>query len=289
MPDFPALRERALSLQARKAEVAAALTLLDGIGLVVTPAMRLHTQPDDWDEDAEGEDEETRGVEGGRYPLFSLPALMSVSGGATIRTFARNALHAYETMGDLCVPRGKVEAGDEAPDLSGLTGFELGAVVSAYVRVIEADARDLLEIGHRLARLRREQSPLPGYVRGACLGMFGRPDRETAFTYEEGDFADWNRREDPVLPGEPGYREGRNLTRQVNLHPHVFSARYLAPFVGERDALAVDAALARVSAAARLGDDYVPGRPGDRGFPDRVTVSYAPGEVDLEPLPAPAP
>lgn len=294
MPDFQALRERALALQARKRDVAEALNCLDGIGLVITPAMRRHTEPAEWDEDAEGEDEEMRGVEGRRYPLFSIPVLMSISGGgdsgdSNARVFARNSCHAFEAMGDLCVPHGGVEAGDEAPDLSGLTGFEVRAIVSAYTRVIEADARDLLNIGYWLGRLRREQSALPGYARGACIGMFGRPDSETSFTYDEGDFETWNRREEPILPGEPGYREGRDLKRRVNLHPHVFSARYLAPFVGDRDALALQVALDLVAAHVRLGDDYAPAKPGDRGTFERVTVHYAPGEVDIEPAPAPAP
>jgi hypothetical protein len=295
MPDITALRERAIALVERRRAIADGLAVLDGISLVLTPAMMAHTMPREWDADAEEDDERLRGSEGGCHPLFSHPALLAIIGEGDFtdrnnRTFANNTVYYVKHLRAACADLPDVSRGPE-PDLSSLTRFEVAALVGAYRDAVESSTRILMLANESVERLREQRSRLPDYVRGACTGLFGQPDFPTAHAYAEGDFARYNRREVPYRPTDAGFMEGRTLTRIVDDHPQVFSARYLAPFLGDAAAGEVERALDAIEEATRprAGEPRL-GRFRSHGDTVAVDIAYAPGEIDIDgtpPLPSP--
>ena len=287
MPDILALRERAIDLVERLRDISGALDRLEAVTLVLTPAMQLHTAPKQDDEEDDYDIERLRGHEGERYPLFSSQVLLSIIGYGDVadresRTFQSNALYHIRAMRAATSDLPRIETGPE-PDLDSLTRFEVVGLVEAYKAVIQSSTEALLDAHYNIGRLRENRSPLPDYVKGACIGMFGQPDRETLHRYSENDFKRHNRREEPILPFEKGYVEGRNLTRTVDERPRVFSARYLAPMFGDDVAEGIESAVEAIAAAAAP-------RPGDpKPHPrwssfDRepVVITYAPGEVEVD-------
>jgi hypothetical protein len=284
MPDIIALRERAIVLAERLRGIGSALDRLDAVTLVQTAAMVNHAAPRENDGD---DDEDLRGEEGERYPLLSSQTLLAIIGHGGVddgdaRTFQSNALYYVRRLRQLSSNVPSIERGPE-PDLDSLTRFEVVALVEAYKGFVSASAEALIDAHEHVSRLRGERSRMPEYVKGACIGMFGQPDHETRHRYAEGDFKLRNWREEPILPFEKGYVEGRNLTRSVDDRPAVFSARYLAPVFGDPVADEIEAAFdARAGAVApRPGDPKPPFRFSHRDKAS-VEVAYAPGEVDVD-------
>lgn len=296
MPDLVALRERALDLIDRKSRLREAALAACTARVVLTRAMQDHVVAEiarDYEDDPPEPRAVFRHDVGQAMPLFTDGALQGIIGGGSSGDYARSVFVSNTRMSMAEVIRiGESAPGvtrGEEPDLSGLTPFEVGALVNAYTTVIEDMTEALRDAHTRIRQLRRLKSPLPGYVKGACIGMFGGSD-SGAFTYDEGDFTRYNTVYEPIPPGDPAYRPGTVNERRIDLHPEVFSARYLAPFLGDDEALRVEAAFRDMEAATAP----LPGEPPvlthfSSHATNRIPVAYAAGETDLGVLPASAP
>ncbi len=288
MPDLVALRARALDLIERKATMAACVRELRGIAVTFTSAIvNAAAEACDPDEEDEAFAALSSLPVGVPVPLFTEHALLAATGTPTFRDGGRTAkvegaigaLEEFERH-STWVP--DVSLGNE-PSLEGLTAFEVSAIVEAYKSAIGRMTTELRDADTRAKYLADTRLSMPMHVRKRCLGMFGGPDFVTAFTYADGDFATYNTTEERVPRENPDDPRGPWRFIRTNHHPALMSARYMAPMIGDEQALRMENAFARL----RMATAPRPGEPPSLAFfgshdSNRIEVVYAPDETSVE-------
>lgn len=135
-----------------------------------------------------------------------------------------------------------VDPNAAVPSLEGWSENEIATVVASYKGRLSSATKQLRDIHTTWKYLRGYTSSLPGFAKGACLGMFGMPDFETRHTYTEDDFKPYNT---VLQTDENGVR------RHVDLCPHIMSSRFWTPIIGEVMADRVEESLAIIEAVSK--------------------------------------